>query len=346
MAYCCNARSGTSTCACHTLRASSDRRSAARRLGVARVGVAHDARARIGREHPFEPLGGVGGAVREHDHAGVDRVADPHPTAVMVRGVRVFVVVGVLVMTDGEVVRINEMRASILDYLEGDLDRFSKSLGTSDRARIDAHLTSIRELELQLQVAGTAPAGGTTPPPTLEPGINVDATGNFAAVTDMQMRLSAAAFAADVTRVIVLQLGDQGGSNIVITPLGFDPNNTQKEGNTGLVQGLHVIAHDNVGDKLRTDGWFQEQIANMIQLLKDNSDPTGPVFENTVLLVEKWLRHQRRDRHERRRRLRRLPRHGQRQRQPRVLGHRLRRQRGQLPCSGKGRAGPARGRGR
>lgn len=191
---------------------------------------------------------------------------------------------------DPEVVRINEMRASILDYLEGDLDRFSKSLGTSDRARIDAHLTSIRELELQLQVAGTAPAGGTTPPPTLEPGINVDATGNFAAVTDMQMRLSAAAFAADVTRVIVLQLGDQGGSNIVITPLGFDPNNTQKEGNTGLVQGLHVIAHDNVGDKLRTDGWFQEQIANMIQLLKDNSDPTGPVFENTVLLAMNNMR--------------------------------------------------------
>jgi hypothetical protein len=191
---------------------------------------------------------------------------------------------------DPEVVRIIEMRASILDYVSGDLERFSQSLGTADRARIDAHLTSIREVDLQLQVAGPAPAGGTTAPPTFEPGINTNATGNFAAVTDMQMRLSAAALAADVTRVVVLQLGDQGGSNIVITPLGFDPSNTQTEGNTGLVQGLHVIAHDNTADKVRTDGWFQEQIANMIQLLKDNTDPTGSIFENTVLLAMNNMR--------------------------------------------------------
>jgi hypothetical protein len=160
-------------------------------------------------------------------------------------------------------------------------------LGTADRARIDAHMTSIRELELQMQVASDAADGNTGEfaPPQLEQGLNTDSTINFHTVTDMQMRLSAAAFAADITRVSVLQLGDQGGSNIVITPLGFDPNNKQTQGNTGLVEGLHVIAHDNGADKERTDGWFQEQVANMIQIMKDTSTPEGSLFDSSGMLV-------------------------------------------------------------
>jgi hypothetical protein len=188
-------------------------------------------------------------------------------------------------------VRINEMRASILDYVQEDLGRFSASLGTSDRQRIDSHMTSLRELELQLQVASDAPgSGGAFEPPTFEQGINTESTVNFHTVTEMQMRISAAAFAADITRVVVLQLGDQGGSNIVITPLGFDPSDTRTQGNTGLVQGLHVIAHDNAADKVRTDGWFMEQTANMIQLLKDTQDPTGPLLDNSMMLVMSNMR--------------------------------------------------------
>jgi hypothetical protein len=45
--------------------------------------VAHDAGARVGREHSLESLCRVGAAVGEHDHAGVDRVADPDAAAVV-----------------------------------------------------------------------------------------------------------------------------------------------------------------------------------------------------------------------------------------------------------------------
>ena len=51
--------------------------------GVAGVGVTHDARARVGGQHPLEPFGCVGRAVGDDDHAGVDRVADPDPAAVV-----------------------------------------------------------------------------------------------------------------------------------------------------------------------------------------------------------------------------------------------------------------------
>ena len=53
------------------------------RLRVAGVEVTHDARAGVGREHALEPLGSLVGAVRDDDHPGVDRVADPDAAAVV-----------------------------------------------------------------------------------------------------------------------------------------------------------------------------------------------------------------------------------------------------------------------
>ena len=53
------------------------------RLVVAGVGVAHDAGARIGRQHALEPLGHLVGAVGDDDHARVDRVADADAAAVV-----------------------------------------------------------------------------------------------------------------------------------------------------------------------------------------------------------------------------------------------------------------------
>src|SRR5690606_12966067 len=38
-------------------------------------------------------------------------------------------------------------RRSILDYLGADLEAFGRSMGSDDRLRIQAHLTSVRELE-------------------------------------------------------------------------------------------------------------------------------------------------------------------------------------------------------
>jgi hypothetical protein len=83
----------------------------------------------------------------------------------------------------------------------------------------------------------------------------------------------------------VLQLGDQGGANIVLTTLGFDASNNATSGNTGLVQGLHVIAHDNGADKRRTDGFFQEQIAKFVALLKATPDGTGSLIDSSCLLA-------------------------------------------------------------
>src|SRR5207247_399762 len=53
------------------------------RLRVASVGVAHDAGARVGRQHALEPPRRVGAAVGDDDHAGVDRITDADAAAVV-----------------------------------------------------------------------------------------------------------------------------------------------------------------------------------------------------------------------------------------------------------------------
>src|SRR5260370_668289 len=43
-----------------------------------------------------------------------------------------------------------QRRKSVLDYVQKDIARFSKKLGTVDRQRVDGHLTSIRDIESRL----------------------------------------------------------------------------------------------------------------------------------------------------------------------------------------------------
>ena len=84
--------------------------------------------------------------------------------------------------------------------------------------------------------------------------------------TFADLDLSVAALAADATRVVVLQLGDQGDSNLILSSLGYTAGGT--DGNTGNVNGFHSIAHRNAEDKDKMDTWFQTQLAYSITSMK------------------------------------------------------------------------------
>ena len=130
----------------------------------------------------------------------------------------------------------NAIRKSILDYVITDINRFSNIVGTDDKASIDSHLTSVREIEMRLQNMGTSgPAtavdgGGAISTATGNAACNVPSTageptptavGNVPAITKLHMDLAVAAFAADLTRVAVMQISDQGAANLVMSWLGI-----------------------------------------------------------------------------------------------------------------------------
>jgi hypothetical protein len=202
------------------------------------------------------------------------------------------------------------MRKSCMDFVLADLNRFSSIISAADRVRVGAHLDAVRAIELQLsnQMAAAAanptggggpamgagmPSGGVAPgikpppgmacmPPALPAAIATRDTKNFHTVTKMQIDLAVAALAADATRVVVLQLGDQGDPDIVFYNLGFKPAGTGDS--TGDDNGYHEMAHQNTENKVTCDTWFQSQMAYAIGALKDVADADKTLLDNSVLV--------------------------------------------------------------
>lgn len=184
-------------------------------------------------------------------------------------------------MPDPAVTRARDMKKSILDNVIADLNRFSARVGTEDKAKIESHLESIRALETELDRQAVTPTGKI---PALPPGVNTSSTDAFEATTKMMIDISVAALAADATRVVVLQLGDQGDANVIFTTLGFKAAGHGDK--TGDDNGFHNIAHANGADKDKCDTWFQGQLAYAIGEMK-----TAGLLDRGVMLAMNSMRH-------------------------------------------------------
>jgi hypothetical protein len=201
---------------------------------------------------------------------------------------------------------------SILDYVLADLNRFSNVVGTADKQTIQAHMQSVRDMEKTLTLSGTntggtglgdagvstggaAACGAPGAAATTANGathLDINNTANIPTLLKLQFDMSAAAFAADLTRVVVCQVGDQGDANLILSWLGFasgGPN--PADTNTGDLNGYHSIAHRNDADKTTCDTWFQQQLAYMIGQLKSITDPTGAsILDSSLFLAMNNMR--------------------------------------------------------
>jgi hypothetical protein len=100
------------------------------------------------------------------------------------------------------------------------------------------------------------------------------------------MDLAVAAFAADLTRVVVMQIGDQGDSNLILNWLGFTSGGPlAADPNTGDTNGFHAIAHENTMRKVTCDTWFQSQYAYIVGQLKGITDGTGKSMLDSSVVV-------------------------------------------------------------
>jgi len=185
---------------------------------------------------------------------------------------------------------------SILDAVIGDLNRFSKVVGTADKANIDSHLTYVRDIEMGLAGATGPSSGGGTGSTGSGPacGIPVGATGtkvafkvadNIPVIAKLHMDLAIAAFAADLTRVCVMQIGDQGAAHLILSwsPCNFKSGGP--DGNTGDLNAFHSIAHRNAQDKVTCDTWFQSQLAYVIGQMKSVVDASGKSMLDSSVVV-------------------------------------------------------------
>jgi hypothetical protein len=130
--------------------------------------------------------------------------------------------------------RARKRQASVLDAIKADSARLSARLGAADRQTMERYLTSVRELEQQVNVAG--PTSCAVP---AQPTSGGDWHGKAKQFID----LAVLAMACDLTRVATMQYSDSWGVNYTGYTIG--------SGKEGLFDWSdHFISH-KLGDKDR-----------------------------------------------------------------------------------------------
>ena len=160
--------------------------------------------------------------------------------------------------------RLRQDRKSVLDAVMLNYEQLNPKLGVEDRAKLDSHLQTIRELEQRIFLE---PAGDGSSCAT--PGAPVE--GDFGTTGRQQMDLLAMALACDLTRIATLQWSNSFGDARPVE---------------GITEGHHTLSHDSgEREKLaRIDTWYAEQFAYLIDKLKSFQEGDGTVLDNTVIL--------------------------------------------------------------
>jgi hypothetical protein len=178
-------------------------------------------------------------------------------------------------MPSATVSALTARRKSVLDYLTSELGGFAAKRGTDDKAKIAAHLDSIRQIETSLTATAT---GGVGCMP-VDPGMPSMYQDQVKAFND----LVAMAFRCDVTRTVAMSWADDGGSGPYTMPfLNLDDPTSMSIGE------VHNIAHEGATGypkKIIIDTWYMQQLAYLAGLLDATTEGTGTMLDNSLIVM-------------------------------------------------------------
>jgi hypothetical protein len=177
-------------------------------------------------------------------------------------------------------------KKSILDYVGRSLDNFSKRLGTDDKKAIDAHHESVRQLETQLQSAGSG--GGAVGACNPHTGTMIDITdgAKYPDIFDAHLWLMVDALKCGITQIATLQLSDSSGNNI---NFGFVPGLPPKgTGYKTAFRNYHDLGHNPVlagtDHKRIVDRWMMERMSILLDRMKAVQEDGGTMLTNSLVL--------------------------------------------------------------
>jgi hypothetical protein len=161
---------------------------------------------------------------------------------------------------------------SILDWITEDMTRLRNTLGASDRARLNAYLEDIREIERRIQ---RVEAQNATGEPRELPGAPVGVPDSFEEHIKLMFDLQAIAFASDITRVFAFKLG-RDASNRVFA-------------DSGTSTGFHSASHhgereDRVTAFARINRYHISMLPYFLDKLRQTPDGDGTLLDNTMVV--------------------------------------------------------------
>jgi hypothetical protein len=161
-------------------------------------------------------------------------------------------------------------RRSILDFVRSDTERLAASLGPTDVRKLDEYLSSIREVERQLEKAEGDNA--TVDPGMQRPyGVPPDFAEHFKLMTDMVT----IAFQADLTRVVTFLVTREGS------------NRAYRE--IGIPDGHHPLTHHKHNPELmekvtRINEYHTQQLSSWLGRLRTTPDGDRSLLDHSMIV--------------------------------------------------------------
>jgi hypothetical protein len=195
---------------------------------------------------------------------------DINPSSVFTR------VFGSLGADATSVARLQAERKSVLDAVMASYQKLGPKLGTDDKAKLDAHLANVRDLENRITATGSV--GAACGKPAMPTITSYKSNDSFPQVGQVQMDLVVMAMACDLTRVASIQWEKSVGD------IQFNWVDST------IARGHHDMSHDpddnaDTQEKLtKINIWFAQQLNYLIEAMKKVPEGSGTMLDNTLIL--------------------------------------------------------------
>ena len=173
-------------------------------------------------------------------------------------------------MTPAEKARQSMYRRSILDFVSNDTRKLQSTLGPTDKRKLEEYLSSIREVERQIE---RAEKDNAQIDPKMDKPYGVPA--DFAEHFKLMSNMMAIAFQADQTRIITFLMTREGSSR------------PYRE--LGIPDGHHPLTHHrnqaDLMDKVRLINTYHiQQFAGFVEKMKATQEGDGNLLDNCMLI--------------------------------------------------------------
>jgi hypothetical protein len=161
---------------------------------------------------------------------------------------------------------------SILDSIASAAGRLRNTLGAADRARLNAYLDEVREVERRIQLVEARNNSGAE---RELPGAPAGVPDSFSEHTRLMFDLQALAFAADTTRVFSFKLGRDASS--------------RSYPESGTKTAFHPASHhgereDRILDFAKINTYHVGTIPYLLEKLKNTPDAGGNLLDHTLVI--------------------------------------------------------------
>ncbi len=172
----------------------------------------------------------------------------------------------------GALAALQARRQSILDDVAGDYEQLRSRVSADDRVRVEAHLDSIREVELRLGIQASCAVEPLNYPELYTPA-------DLPQWTRDMMDLLVLAFVCDLGRVASLVYRHPGGGVSYFPWLGLGEDDGVPE--------HHEMTHEPdswIPELTTIFAWYTAQTAYLIEQMKATPELDGNLLDNSLIL--------------------------------------------------------------